>query len=96
MFLYGVDCSDGYSDVNVFEYSGNLLCFVSKECGCNPFILLVGILFGVVWFITMLFLFNFCFMDLFGTGSVVCSMYFIVLPVSQFCVERNISGHLTC
>jgi hypothetical protein len=47
VFLYGVGCSEDYSGVNVFEYFGNLLCFVSKECECNPFILLVGIFFGV-------------------------------------------------
>jgi hypothetical protein len=47
VFLYGVHRSELYSGVSVFEYFGNLLCFVSKECDCNPFILLVGIFFGV-------------------------------------------------
>lgn len=47
VFLYG-DCSEDNSGVSIFEYFGNLLCFVSKEYEWNPFILLVYIFFGVV------------------------------------------------
>jgi hypothetical protein len=48
VFLHGVGCSEGYSGVNVFEYFGNLLCFVSKVSESNPFILLVNIFFSVI------------------------------------------------
>jgi hypothetical protein len=48
--LYGVDCSEGYCGVSVFEYIFfNLLCYMSKECECNPYILFVGICFVVIW-----------------------------------------------
>jgi hypothetical protein len=32
----------------VFGYFGKLLCFVSKKCEGNPFILLMDIYFGVI------------------------------------------------
>jgi hypothetical protein len=47
VLLYGVGCSEGYSGVSVFEYFGSLLCSVSKVCERDPFVLFVGISFGV-------------------------------------------------
>jgi hypothetical protein len=47
LFLYGVGFSIGYPGAGVFEYSGNLLCLVSKVCERDPFLLFVSIFFGV-------------------------------------------------
>jgi hypothetical protein len=48
VFLCGVDCSEGYSAISAFEYSGYLLCFISEVCEYNPFIFLVDIFFSVI------------------------------------------------
>jgi hypothetical protein len=64
--------------VSVPEYFGNLLRFMSKVCECNPFILLVGVLFGVIVVHYNVVLFNFYCMDLFILYWFCCSMCFII------------------
>jgi hypothetical protein len=45
---YNADCSQGHCGVSVFEYFGNLFCFVAKLCECHQSILLVAIFFRVI------------------------------------------------
>jgi hypothetical protein len=40
--------SKGCFGVDVFEYVGNFLCFISEICKCGPFILFVGIFLDMV------------------------------------------------
>jgi hypothetical protein len=46
-----------------FNMLAVLLHFVSKECECDPFILLVSIFFSAISDHYNVILFNFCFMD---------------------------------